>query len=279
LALSRSWVRQVRKLGDLDGDIYLSFIAQLRNGNRDENGWTWINSAQLLDYRGIVPRTEKTESGKVYRAGHRHEDLEEIAGCVERMRNTRITVDQAIYEEPTSPRSKKKGPSKKTRFTRESPLFQFGDVIRKEDLWEEAKATLPLEIAWQVKESAWMEPFIHGTNAAIGTLLQSCLEYDPYHEIWEKRLSRYLLFHLRTNRHSTSITRKIETLLDDLSLIIDERNPMRTKDRFEKALNRLKTDGHIAIWQYQEEVQLPARKWLETWRGQHIIFTAPIVIE
>lgn len=275
--------QQVRKMGDLDGDVYLAVIAQLVNSAslRDEKGWTWISATRILDYRGIQPRKERTESGKEYRAGHRQEDIEDIWLCIQRMRNARVTVDQVIFEEPLLGKGKRKA-TKKVRYARESPLFQFGQVLTKQELWGKAEgmAAPTMEVAWQVQESAWMEPFIQGTNRMTGELLQSCLHYDPHKEKWEKRISQYLMFHLTMNRRSPTITRRIGTLIKELSLEqeIDERNPVRTKDRFEKALDRLRKDAHISQWRYKEDVSLPARKWLPTWLDQDVVFTRPVVI-
>ena len=274
--------RQVRGMGDLDGDVYLAFIAQLAKSRntREKDGWTWIAASHILDYRGIRPRIDRTESGKEYRAGHRQEDLEDIWRCVRRMYNARITVDQAIFEEPQPGRSKRKG-TKTVRYTRESPLFQWGQVLTRQELWpyQEGMVAPKMEVAWQVKESAWMEPFIQGTNQMTGEMLQSCLHYDIYHEIWEKRLSRYVMFHLTMNRHSSSITRQIGALIEELSLGVDERHPIRTKDRFEKALERLRQDGHVSRWRYKEEVNLQARGWLGTWLTQEIILERPVIVD
>jgi hypothetical protein len=275
-ARDRVW-EQIRRSSDLDGDVYLSMIVQLRNSahSRDQNGFTWLVGSQVLDYRGITPRTEKTESGKVYSAGHRSEDIEDIAACIQRMRNTRITVDQVIYETTESASGRKR--KKTTRFKRESPLFLFGEVITKEELWSDTPGMNATEVAWQIKESAWMEPFIQGPNAYEVMLLQSSLKYDPHNHKWEKRLSRYLMIHLQMNRHSTHIKRNIGALLKELSL--ESTKPHRTKDRFEKALNALKKDGHISRWHYADTVKLPAKNWLPTWLEQDILLYAPRTIE
>lgn len=50
-----------------------------------------------------------------------------------------------------------------------------------------------------------------------------------------------------------------------VSLEIDSRFPQRTKDRFEKAMNRLKEDGVIDDWHYKGELNLPSKRWQEQW--------------
>jgi hypothetical protein len=283
IAQERVW-QMVKEMSDLDGDVYIAFIAQLVNSRhtRNKDGYTWITATNILNYRGIKPKTERTVSGKVYSAGHRYEDLEKIADAVWRMKNIRVTVDQTIYEEPSPSSKRGKGKPKTYRYKRESPLLVFIDSITRQELWTYADGGHPtMEIAWQIKESPWMELFIAGTNRMEGTILQMCLEYDPHNEKWEKRISKYLMVHLLMNKHSSSITRNIGAILEELSLSeeINTRDPMRTKDRFEKALNRLKADGHISGWRYKEKRELPARKWLGTWLAEDIVFTAPIIVD
>ncbi len=284
LARERAW-QQVKAMGDLDGDTYLAMIVQLRATihNRDKDGWTWVRADKILDYRGIAQKKDTTPSGKVYAEGHRIEDIADIARCVRRMKNTRITVEQAIFEEPQSATKRRKpGKGRMVQYRRESPLFQFGDVITRQQLWNysDGMGYATTEVAWQVKESAWMEPFIAGTNYMETRLLQSCLNYDPHNEKWEKRLSRYLMFHLRSNGNRP-LTRNIGALLEETSLNegIQERAFIRTKDRFEKALERLKKDGHITRWEYADKADLPKRNQLPAWLARNIIFTAPIIVD
>lgn len=291
-AREKLW-QEVRRHGEIHSDMYLVIIAQLQSSkhSRDKDGWTWITASRALDYRGLEPRTERTESGKKYTGGHRLEDIKDVAACFRDIRNTRITVDQVIYEEPEPGQGKRKGKSKTTRFNRESPLFQFGDVITKQQLWSDENGTdsPTTEVAWQIKESPWMQPFIQGTNRMVGTLLQETLKFDPKNHKWEKRLSKYLMFHLLMNQRRASISRNIAALLTELTLDVNERYQQRTRDRFEKALNTLKTVGYFKQWRYgisQDKKIVPIstndlnrlldnQKWLHTWLTFYIIFDAP----
>ena len=287
--------KQVRSMSDLDSDVYLTILAQMLNGGRDKDGWCWITADKILDYRGIVPKKDH-QGVKEYKAGHRQEDIRKIAECMDRLRRVRISVDLAIFDDPTpadqaraktAARKRATGKDvepkkvraklKERRYTYESTLILMGGSIRRNELWQGETGTIRSseEVAWQVREAPWMTPFIeHGPNGPTVPLLQSILHYDPYREIWEKRLGKYLMAHFRINK-SSSIQRGVGKLLEELSFPIDTTNPVRTRDRFEKALARLQHDGHLSCWRYKDEVQLPARNWVATWLEQDVILSTP----
>jgi len=59
--LASMW-EQTKKLSELDADVYLAMIAQMLSGTQDEQGNTWISAIQILAYRGIQPKINKTSS-------------------------------------------------------------------------------------------------------------------------------------------------------------------------------------------------------------------------
>ncbi len=267
---------QVRHLSDIDGDVLLTMIAQAIAAPHDEKGGTWITSKAILDYRGIKPITKK-ENGRVRRAGHRQEDLAEVASCISRMSNTWITVEQwiegDINQEQQKKRSKKQ---KKYLYTRDSRLIVITDTIQQQELQRESGSRTSrqveserpsLSVAWRYQPGSWLDPFLQGANRQVAWLLQQVLGYDPYHQMWEKRLGRYFTFHMRMDpRGGTTITREIGTLIEELSLPVNSRDPEKTRQRLEKALKYLVSDGIISSWKYHaENPKLPSRKWLETW--------------
>jgi len=151
----------------------------------------------------------------------------------------------------------------------------FGDKITHRQHKLDGTTSEVIDVAWQYRESSWMIPFLKGPNRFIGILFEKVLNYDPYHEKWEKRLSKHFLGWL----HATASKAKkpgisIAALLQELNLDIDIGNPHRTKERFVQAMDRLMADG-LLTWDYKDEVKLPARKWLPTWLQQQIIVDDP----
>lgn len=272
-AMEALW-QQVSQLSDLDGDVLLAMLAQTIATEADERGGTWIKGGQILDYRGIKPKTHAKDDGRKRRAGHRQEDLMDIAACIDHMSNTYLTVRQWIGEDETGGRKRKA--ARKRLFSHESRLLLVMDTIYQYELnfttgTPRASKNVerpPLAIAWRYQFGSWIDPFLKEPNRQIAWLLQQALSYDPYHEMWEKRLARYFTFHMRMNAAGggTTIERQIGALIEELSLPIDRRNPEKTRQRLERALDRLLKDRQIDDWKYSGDVsQLPSRRWLETW--------------
>jgi len=113
----------------------------------------------------------------------------------------------------------------------------------------------------------------------IAWLCQQVLHYDPYRQIWEKRLARYCLFHLRLYASGGgTITRTLGTLINELSLSVDQRNPEKTRKRFEQAMQCLEKDRQIESWAYAHDNEhLPRVHWLEIWLSWKVHITcAPL---
>jgi len=274
--------QQVRQLSDIDGDVLLTLIAQAIASPEKAN--VWITGKAILDYRGIQPMMKREANGKKRRAGHRQEDLEEVAACIGRMSSTWISVEQWIEDDemmlPISLKRRKKQQKQDGRYlyTRESRLVIITEIIRQHELRQDGKGEdsgkLSLAVAWRYQLGSWLDPFLKGANRQVAWLLQQVLSYDPYHQIWEKRLARYFTFHMRIASAMRSVTlcREIGILIGELSLPINRRDPEKTRQRFEKAMDRLVQDHIIATWSYlPEEFKLPLRKWLETWLSFRII--------
>jgi hypothetical protein len=273
---------QVRQLSDIDGDVLLAMLAQAIAAPHDEKDGVWITGKLILDYRGISP-IMKRENGRLRRAGYRQEDLADVAGCVSRMSNTWIRVEQWI-EEDAADRPRRGRNTKIKRkpylYTRESRLINVTDIIRQHELQRNTPATSTqnsMAIAWRYHLGSWVEPFLQGANRKIAWLLQQVLSYDPYHELWEKRMARYFTFHMRINasNEGITITREVGQIIEELLLPINQRDPDRTRKRFEKALQRLEADEIITSWGYQSyNLPLPQRKWLPCWLQYYIWVTA-----
>ncbi|HTI15581.1 MAG TPA: hypothetical protein VL461_13615, partial [Dictyobacter sp.] len=148
--LANMW-EQTKKLSDLDADVYLAMVAQMLKGIKDEEGNTWISAQQILDYRGILPKTNKDETGHTWDGGHRWKDIEEIATCIKRMENTWIKIqEQQIIDDDAPTKNKRKRPRK--TISRESRLFMFGDVIYHNQLPLDDKPGRSIPIAWQYRQ-------------------------------------------------------------------------------------------------------------------------------
>lgn len=265
---------QVREFTDLDGDTALCMIAQLIKGPMDDSRSTWFFSSNMLDYRGIQPIMKAdTPGGKKRRAGHRQEDLQDIADSVSRVSNMWLTIERFIHEE--APRSKR-GKGKRREYTHKGRFIPIDEVWYQQEL---PSGDSPIErhlaprmaIGWRIRAGEWLNTFLSKQNRYVAYLCQQALKYDPHNEKWEKRLARYFFFHIRMNAASGGVfNREIGKMIDELSLPVEEDRPQRTKDRFEKAMNRLVQDEQINGWEYVEKIEYKARGWIKTWLQSRI---------
>lgn len=286
---SRSLWQRVRNLSDLDGDVLIASLAHymsMSGPEKDEEGYGVITGNQILDYRGITPIMKKDTGTSVRRkAGHRQEDLAGVSQCYERVISTWVTM------------RRRKG------YSLESPLLLVKQVVRrhinddtnasvedaeledaalqaliKEDLGDDAEEH-SFVVAWLYRPGDW---FKQGASQrrSLAWLCQKALTYDLEKEFWERRLVRYFLFQLRLNAMAGgSITRTIGVFFEELSLPVNDRDPQKTRNRFEKAMDRLVADHEIAAWEpVPGNPALPRTEWLPIWLRWRILITvAPLI--
>lgn len=267
--------KQIRLFSDLDGDVFLALLAQWMS-SCDEEGYTWISSEHILNYRGIQPRKYEDTEGHTHQYSYRREELETISKSIERIRDTHVTLQQWIKEEPVSGQTRRRGRPKKQVLQLESYIMTIPEFIQQGELSTDMETGLA--IAWRYRPGKCLEPFLSGPNRQTAYLLQQALSYDPLREFWEKRLARLVTFHLRMSAQGGCITRQLRSIFDELSLPLNRNDPDKTRQRFEKALNRLQADAQISQWSYQEAlVKLPPKRWFDTWLDFHIQITvAPL---
>lgn len=258
-AISDLWSK-LQTFKEEDVDLLLAILAQCIAFPDPAGTWLWAEQF-LGEYRGVQPRMQVDEPGQMIKrsAGYRVEDLLEVERGISRLENLWIKIEEFT---PPSRKGKKR-----------RPYIHSGRVLSVMETWHQQSldGTPGKPHAWRIKPGAWLEKYVTERHEVV-FLAKKLFEYDPYREVWEKRLGRYFMFHLRINaKHGNSmIVRRVGLLLNDLSLPIDDKkNPQRTRDRFEKAMNRLRDDGQINDWQYKDREQvesaLPAKKWLDQW--------------
>ncbi len=267
--------QQVKNFSDDDADVVLALFAHLIRPSFSD-GTTWFLASQFLDYRGIQPKMQAdVPGGKKRRAGHRQEDIKAVGDSIGRIENIWITLHQWI-DEALNSKSKKR---KRTEFTHKGRFIMVEEAYTQRELPEgDIEGDPGMEIGWRIRPGSWLRTFLESPNRQVAYLCQKSLQYDPYREQWEKRLSRYFMFHGHINTHGGGgvFNREIDKLLLEISLSVENANPQRTKNRFEKAMNRLVKDKIIQEWSYTDNVSLPARGWLATWLEQKItIHIAP----
>lgn len=258
-----------RGLDDLHADVLLIALAHVLD-RADSDGTTWITADAILNDRDLRPKTERSGATR-YRAGHRHDDRARVSACMERLGRLWIDLSAVAVIESHSGR------------LRRGHHDVGGVLLTICERLVQGDGPGELAVAWRYRPGPWLTPFLVRPNRQTAPLARQVLRYDPYHQRWEKRLGRYLTFHLRMDARrggGAPLVRQIGLLLDEMHLPMDRRHPERTRARCEAALSRLARDGVIGAWSYTLAARtalagLPARGWLERWRRLTIAVTAP----
>jgi len=258
--VAQAW-QAVRRLDDLDGDVLLIALAQwLDPRRREADGTTWLTVDTVLDGRGLTPKMHRTGLVRA-RAGHRNEDRARIAESIGRLDEVWIQLEVVTLLTPRPARQ-----PTRAAYACESKLLAITDRIARDGA----------PVAWRYRPGDWLTPFLERPNRQTVLFPQQALRYDPYRQTWEKRLARYLTFHLRMDaKNARPLVRQLGLLLDELNLPYDRRHPERTRTRFEAALARLVTDRVIGGWRYTDATSerlasLPTRGWLVEWQAATI---------
>lgn len=261
-AIARQAFEELKRLDDLTCDVFLLHVAHWRE-HRDEHGGAWITAEAILDERGIVPKTEPSGiDGKRYRAGHRLDNVQEIYSRVQQLERFWITVSRAeVYVQGV------KGKRRPQLLSRQGRAL----VVKERIIQSRLDETEGRVHAWYFQLYDGLGEIV--VDEQFAYIARKVLTYDFKRRIPEKRIGRYLAFHIQLNRGKPAIYRHVGTLLDDCGIECDASNPQRTRDRFEQALDRLTADRVLQDWNYRtngdkltKKLRLPARGWVEGWR-------------
>ena len=132
---------------------------------------------------------------------------------------------------------------------------------------------------WWVKPGESLSKELFSPSPKTALLSQNSLQYNPYKQSWEKRLTRFLSHQWRKNMPQVNGDFVIQELLDELYVQIDYKHPLRTKDRLEKALNTLTKDRVIEKWGNPgKSIHKEKKLWVDAWCKQLIQIETPLNI-
>jgi DNA-binding transcriptional regulator YiaG len=133
--------------------------------------------------------------------------------------------------------------------------------------------------AWKLRPGDVFMPFLFSPNKQLAILPRQILEWDPYRRSTEKRLARYLswLTRIRQGKGEYLKPIRVGSILNAITRDVDARNPSRSRDRLELALDRIQESGVIRSWQYQEanETVSGQKGWWLQWQDWRLIIEPP----
>jgi DNA-binding XRE family transcriptional regulator len=258
--------KHMSTMDDLTADVFdIISAAWLKRAEHPEAMVT-VTADEFLQYRGLQPKT----SGTGRRGGYKKMQRQEIAHHIAILASTWVTVFTMDVTQENE-----KGRWQRTKWRGESRA-----VVVTSQFGQEQKTGNELDVyAWRVRPGDVFAKFLFGPGRQTALLSRRAVEYDPYRQKWEKRLTRYLSWQWRIRQNGGTYLEPIsvEKLLETVGENVDTKNPVRTKERLEKALDTLQEDGIITSWQYEtaKEETVGQPGWWKEWLDWKIIVEPP----
>jgi len=268
---TRMW-QQRENLSDLDADALdsLSALWLYQAHTPEEDAVADVD--ELLSMRGLRPKRSGQGREGGFRPAQRHAMLEALS----HIQNLWVNMSEVdIYEERTTRTGARR--RKTSRQAIQSRAFTITDLFGQVRL----DGGMDVE-KFIFRPGKVFAHFLFGPGRQTAMLSAKALHYDPLRQTWEKRLARYLSYQWRCRAHVGNYQQpfRVATLLAAVDEALDERRPMRTRERLEKALDALHREGLIASWQYErwDENLLEHRGWAHHWCQATILIEPPDII-
>jgi DNA-binding XRE family transcriptional regulator len=108
---------------------------------------------------------------------------------------------------------------------------------------------------WSFRPGPVFAAFLLGPGRQVALLSAKALQYNPYTQTWEKRLTRYVAYQWRVRQQRGNYLGPfaVTTILKAIRKSVEVKHPGRTEARFEKTLDTMRDDGVIGGWQYTDD--------------------------
>lgn len=259
----------VQSMDDLTADCWDALVSQWVAEARSPDAKVWVSVDQVLGYRGLA--SHRTGS----RGGYTAQQRAAVTESLLRIMSMRLQVlSMEVLEEQDDGNGGRRFLPVRRQVG--GPALEVGLDLSQTDFLgrTEIKALL-------VRPGEMFARYYMGAGRPVALLSQKALSYQPYREIWEKRLTRYFAYSWDRRSH-LGVARQQHTVAELLEAVHQQMHPTRpddTKERLEKALRRLTDDGVIASWDYVSETwnesARPRRQWVSGWLEALVEVDAP----
>lgn len=256
---------QVQLLSDADVDVFDALCSLFLSKARHNEDIIEIYLNDLLSIRGLKPKL----GGDGRRGGYEAKQREQILKSLTNIQSMWINIHKSVVYEKGKP---------------VHTMLQGRTFIFKNHMGEEysiSEKTCKKKITFTIDEV--FAKFLNGSGRQVALLSIKALQYNPYKQLWEKRLTRYLSWRWRTQARKGTFLQpnKTSTLLEAIGEKLNTRTPSRTRERFEKALDILLEDGVIASWHYEkwDESIADFKGWANIWLNSMILIEPPEIIK
>lgn len=261
--IQQSWA-QAKELSELDVDVFDALCSFYLSKARHHKDIIEIHLNDLLSIRGLKPKL----GGDGRRGGYEIKQRGQILKALTNIQSLWINLEKAIVYQKGKP----------VQMALQGRAFIFKDQNHND--YHLGKQSLEKKLLFTVDEV--FAKFLYGSSRQVALLPIQALQYNPYREVWEKKLTRYFSWRWRTQARSGDYLQphKISTLLDAIGEKANERTPSRTRERMEKAFDILLEDGVITSWQYEkwDESIAANNGWMRIWKNSTVLIDPPEVI-
>jgi len=229
---------EFRNFTDQDLDTTLVIMARLEEA---DGRLIRLDAVDVLRERGLAPKRKADRNNPLmrYSAGHRPQDIAEVGKGVTRLASLWLILDRVEV------RAKGRRPQ---IFSEEGRLIELSKRLTRTSLIDGTS----MAVSWTMRAGEALAGQIHGLSP-LTPIARKVIAYDPYHARWTKRLGAYFTLHMRLPGKGAVVQRRIGPLLEGVGLAWNARDPGRSWASLIEALNRLKSDGIIADFAFNNQ--------------------------
>jgi len=237
--------RQREELSDLDADTLDALSAIWLYQATDPNDAAVADVDDLLTMRGLV----RNLGGQGRRGGYKAHQRMTMWQSLTHIQNLWLTM--AVLEtydgDDARPGKHRRHPTTRAIQSRAFIITDLMGQLRLDGFVDVEKFIF--------RPGQVFAHFLAGPGRQTALLSAKALQYDPYRQTWEKRLTRYLSWQWRCEAQSGNYLQPftVTTLLTAVGHPVNRRRLTSQRERLEKTLDTIQHDHVIAAWQYAQE--------------------------
>ncbi|MEK4426494.1 helix-turn-helix domain-containing protein [Solibacillus sp. FSL K6-1523] len=255
----------VQQLSTIDVDVLDILCSIFLHRSKHPDEIIEIELADILVMRGLKAKL----GGEGRRGGFEAKQKEQVITALSNIQSLWLTIEKTVIYKNNQPIQV--GVQGRTILFKQKDGKEYR--VNKENCSKTISFTLDKVLA----------KYLTSSQRQVALLPLQALTYHAYRFSCEKQLCRYLSWRWRTQAYKGDFLQlnKISTLLEASGETLNKRSPMRTRERFEKALDQLTADKIIADWHYvnwDEDVAL-SRGWTKYWLNTSVVIEPSHVVK
>lgn len=250
----------VNQLSDLTADVFDIITIEWLKRAKSPTDFVELDVDDILRYRGLLANPNSDNR----RGGYKSTQREAIAQQIRLLSHVWVQAEKEVQQ---------------SQHTKKDTLRGRAVYLGMEYQRQDQEGNTEIFIVRARPGDMFAQALFKRGLRQVALLSQKALAYDPNKFPYEKRLTRYLAYIWRNRQQQASYLDAISVnvLLNAAALEPQHDRPTRTRERFEKTLDRLAADSVISHWLYSnvEETQLAGKGWLKKWMQWKVSIEPP----